>query len=177
MLAHLAAVALRASTASGPIIQGHFPSVQVPKWALVTYPPDLPSRLWCNVKFAHVSISSVIPLLLQSWTKAAYIWAFLLFACRLGLLQVTAHFRVLVPRFTCMAEHAILQQAAIIGQPMSAKWILGSTEVCLRRWALINTRTPVVLPATCAQIPFSVWTALEIFFAAVVLADLFVSCE
>ena len=149
----------------------------MPIWALVTNPPDLPTRPWCNVNFAYVSISSVIPLLLQTWIKAGYIWAFLLFLCRLGLLQVTAHFRVLVPRFTCMADHAVLQQPRNKGQPMSAKCILGSTEVCLRRWPLINTRTPVVLPATCAQIPFSSWTALDMFFAAVLLADLFVNCE
>ena len=154
-----------------------FPSVQVPIWALVTYPPDLPTRPRCNVNVAYVSISSMIPLLLQSWIKAAYIWAFLLFVCRLGLLQVTTHVKVLIPRFTCMADHAVLQQPADKEQPTSAKCIHGSTEVCHRRWPLINTRTPVVLPATCAQVPFSVWTALELLFAAVVLADLFVSCE
>ena len=47
-------------------------------WALITYPPDLSTVIWCYVNVAQMCIGSMVPLLLQIWIKAADVWAFLL---------------------------------------------------------------------------------------------------
>ena len=80
MLAHLAPAALRATIAIAPVGDHRFPAVQMPIWALITYPPDFPATLWCDVNGAQVSIGSMVPLLLKSWIKAADIRACLLYS-------------------------------------------------------------------------------------------------
>ena len=75
VLAHFAAAALRTAIASGPIINACLPSVQVAIWTLNTYPPDLQMAVWFDVNGAKVGISSMVPLLLKSYFKAADIWA------------------------------------------------------------------------------------------------------
>ena len=64
MLAHLATTALRATSASGPIVHTRFPSVRLPIWALVTCPPDLSVAVFFDVNVSYVSMSIMILLLL-----------------------------------------------------------------------------------------------------------------
>ena len=66
VLAHLAAAALRAASAIAPAGNSCLPAVQVAIWTLITYPPDFPANLWCDVNGTQVSIGSMVPLLLKS---------------------------------------------------------------------------------------------------------------
>ena len=91
MLAHSAAAALRATPAIGSALNDCFPAVQVPIWALIAYPPDLPVAVWFDVNGAQVSIASMVPLLLKSRIKMADVWAFVLYTCLLVLTGATAH--------------------------------------------------------------------------------------
>ena len=52
MLAHLASIALRATSAIGPIICSRLPAVQAAIWALITSPPDLHFAMWFDVDVA-----------------------------------------------------------------------------------------------------------------------------
>ena len=93
MLAHFAAAALRTSPAVAPVVNGRLPAVQVAIWALITYPTHLLVAVRLDVHGAQVGVSSMVPLLLKSWFKAANIWAFLLYM--LALRWVTAYFVML----------------------------------------------------------------------------------
>ena len=106
MLAHLAPAALRATIAIAPVGDRRFPAVQVPIWALITYPPDFPAILWCDTDGTQVSIGSMVPLLLKIWIKTADVWAVLLHTCMLALIGVTPHLKPLVLHSACIGGHA-----------------------------------------------------------------------
>ena len=107
VLANLAAAALRAATAIAPVGNNCLPAVQVAIWALITYPPNFPATLGCDVNRAQVSIGSMVPLLLKSWIKAADTWAFLLSMSMLTLIGVTAQLKMLMLRLACMAAQVL----------------------------------------------------------------------
>ena len=103
VLAHFAPAALRATPASGPLVNSCFPAVQMAIWALLTYPPDLPVAVWLDVNRTEVGIGSMVPLLLKSWSNSAGVWAFLLYTCLLVRTGATTHVQMLIVSPACIA--------------------------------------------------------------------------
>ena len=102
VLADLVAAALRAASAKASETHSCLPAVQVAVGALITYPPNFPAILGCDVNGAQVSITSMVPLALKSWIKAADTRAILLFTCMLTLFGETAHLKMPGLRSACV---------------------------------------------------------------------------
>ena len=64
VLAHFACAALRTTTAICPTAHFGRPAVQVPIWALITYPSNLFVTVGFDADFAQMRICSMVPLLL-----------------------------------------------------------------------------------------------------------------
>ena len=69
--------------------------MQVAIWTRATLPCHFLVAVWFDDYVAQVSISSMVPLLLQSWAEEAGVWPFLL--CFLALVRVSAQKLMLQP--------------------------------------------------------------------------------
>ena len=95
VLAHLAAAALRAACAPASVADCCCPVMQVAVWTSITSPCHFPIAEWLDHNIAQVSISSMVPLPLQSWTEEADVWPCLL--CFLALIWVSTQNLMLQP--------------------------------------------------------------------------------
>ena len=88
-MAESTACALRTPVAGSPVLDNSIPLMCMTIWALITDPPSLPFTVWPDDNIAHVRISRIVPLILQTWFEEADIWPVLL--CLRSELGMTAN--------------------------------------------------------------------------------------
>ena len=74
VFAHLVAAAPWAAIAIGSVFDRCCPLMQVAVWTSITFPGHFPTAKWLNHNIAQVSISSMVPLPLQTWAEEADVW-------------------------------------------------------------------------------------------------------